>query len=121
MMLILEGQKHNGLLPVPLPHDLKIAHKTGELHDTLNDVGIVEDDRAPYVIAVMTTSLPTLDVGRSFIRGVSWIAYQAMEHVANLRAVEGLTPLERLTQPQTPDATSPDVQMWLPKEDNVGN
>ncbi|MGH7683259.1 MAG: serine hydrolase, partial [Vulcanimicrobiaceae bacterium] len=72
MMLILEGQTHNTLLPVPLPRDLKIAHKTGELHDTLNDVGVVEGGPEPYVIAVMTTSLPTLDVGRSFIRGVSW-------------------------------------------------
>ena len=125
MMLILEGQKHNGLLPVPLPRDLKIAHKTGELHDTLNDVGIVEDDREPYVIAVMTTSLPTLDMGRSFIRGVSWLTYQAMVKFASWRIAEGLGPVDRLTRPSGgPD--TPDVQMWLPsndaaREDTVAN
>jgi len=121
MMLILEGQRHNSLLPVPLPHDLKIAHKTGELHDTLNDVGIVEDDREPYVIAVMTTALPTLDVGRSFIRGVSWLAYQAMESFASWRQETGLAPVDRLTHPavDSPQSESPDLQMWLPSSDSV--
>ena len=43
------------LLPASLPKGLLIAHKTGTLHDTLNDVGIVELDGAPYVICVLTT------------------------------------------------------------------
>lgn len=124
MMMILEGQTHNGLLPVPLPRDVKIAHKTGELHDTLNDVGIVEDDREPYVIAVMTTSLPTLEIGRSFIRGVSWLTYQAMEEFASWRQAMGLAPVDRITRPASdpaPDTSSPDLQMWLPKEASVAN
>jgi beta-lactamase class A len=119
MMLILEGQRHNGLLPVPLPKDLKIAHKTGELHDTLNDVGIVEYDQEPYVIAVMTTSLPRLDVGRSFIRGISWLTYQAMEQFATWREEAGIPPAEALTHrllstraQALPD--EPDLRMWLP-------
>jgi beta-lactamase class A len=110
MMLILEGQRHNTLLPVPLPRDVKVAHKTGELHDTLNDVGIVEAGRESYVIAVMTTALPTLDVGRRFIRGVSWLTYEAMEQLANWRAEMGIAPAERLNQP----SVSPDVKNWLP-------
>ena len=121
MMLILEGQKHNGLLPVPLPHDLKIAHKTGELHDTLNDVGVVEGGPEPYVIAVMTTSLPTLDVGYSFIHGVSWLTYEAMNQLASWRQEMGIPPVERLTQPAVgaqPDASTlaPDLKNWLPKD-----
>jgi beta-lactamase class A len=118
MMLILEGQRHNGLLPVPLPKDLKIAHKTGELHDTLNDVGIVEDQREPYVIAVMTTALPTLDIGRNFIRGVSWLTYQAMEQAASWREQTGMAPAEELTHPTqsvaAPSSMEPDLRMWLP-------
>ena len=117
MMLILEGQTHNGLLPVPLPRDLKIAHKTGELHDTLNDVGIVEDDREPYIIAVMTTALPTLDIGRSFIRGVSKLTYNAMERFASWREETGFAPVDRITRPSDTLATpptSPDLRMWLP-------
>jgi beta-lactamase class A len=119
MMLILEGQTHNGLLPVPLPHDLKIAHKTGELHDTLNDVGIVEDDREPYIIAVMTTALPTLDIGRSFIQGVSKLTYNAMEQFASWREETGLAPVDRFVRPSDSAATaplSPDLRMWLPAD-----
>ena len=41
MIAILRGQQHNGLIPEPLPAGTEIAHKTGTLHDTLNDVGIV--------------------------------------------------------------------------------
>jgi hypothetical protein len=80
MIAILAGQQHNGLLPVPLPRGIEIAHKTGTLHDTLNDVGIVFLNNDPYAIAVMTTHLPTLDAGRSFIRNVSRVAYEAFSH-----------------------------------------
>ena len=119
MMMILEGQTHNGLLPVPLPRDVKIAHKTGELHDTLNDVGIVEDDREPYVIAVMTTALPTLDLGRSFIQGISRLTYNAMIQFSSWREAEGITPVQSLTHPEDtlaapPAQLSPDLRMWLP-------
>ncbi len=75
MIAILTGQRHNSLLPEPLPLDIPIAHKTGTLHDTLNDVGIVYAQAEPYIIAVMTTNLPSLASGRRFIRGVSRVAY----------------------------------------------
>ena len=78
MIAIMTGQHHNGLIPVPLPRGTVIAHKTGELHDTLNDVGIVYLDSEPYAIAVMATNLPTLDAGYRFIRGVSRLAYNEL-------------------------------------------
>ncbi|HUY41943.1 MAG TPA: serine hydrolase, partial [Candidatus Dormibacteraeota bacterium] len=58
MVSILEDDEINTLLPQPLPDDVLVAHKTGSLFDTLDDVGIVYADGAPYVIAVMTTALP---------------------------------------------------------------
>jgi beta-lactamase class A len=75
MILILEADQINTLLPEPLPPDIPIAHKTGSLDDTLNDAGIVFAANAPYVIAVMTTALPSTDLGRSFIHSVSRLAY----------------------------------------------
>ena len=90
MLAILEGQTHNGLLPMPLPQGVKIAHKTGSLHDTLNDVGIVYEGAAPYVIAVMTTRLPSLSVGRHFIRKVSRIAFDELGRFEKWRAGSGL-------------------------------
>jgi hypothetical protein len=90
MLTILQGQHHNGLIPAPLPHGLEIAHKTGTLHDTLNDVGIVYLANEPYIIAVMTTHLPTLDSGRSFIHRISRLAYSSLVRFATWRAGEGL-------------------------------
>jgi len=111
MIAILRDQKHNGLLPEPLPAGTTIAHKTGTLHDTLNDVGIVygagED---PYVIAVMTTDLPTLDAGRRFIRGVSKMAFTALERFTAVRDVDG----DWTAQLHNATTVLPDQQMWAP-------
>jgi beta-lactamase class A len=114
MLTILEGQTHNGLLPVPLPQGVRIAHKTGSLHDTLNDVGIVYQDGEPYVIAVMTTQLPDLDLGRAFIHKVSRIAYEAFGRFAAWREGEGIAAFA----PSGPlaaagfEGTAPDEKMW---------
>jgi hypothetical protein len=114
MIKILRDQKHNSLLPEPLPAGTQIAHKTGTLHDTLNDVGIVYgaagDD--PYVIAVMTTDLPTLESGRRFIRGVSKMTYAALEHLGSLRDDGGFT-----TNAESERAAplTPEQQMWQPQ------
>jgi len=77
-----DGQHHNGLIPQPLPRGTTIAHKTGELHDTLNDVGVVYLNHEPYAIAVMATNLSTLDAGYHFIQGVSRIAYSELARFA---------------------------------------
>lgn len=92
MISLLEGQEHNTLIPEPLPEDVTIAHKTGTLHDTLNDVGVVYEANAPYVLAVMTTNLPALSEGRTFIRGISKITFRQMSALATFRAAAGLGP-----------------------------
>jgi hypothetical protein len=113
MIAILRGQTHNGLLPEPLPAGTDIAHKTGTLHDTLNDVGIVFEGEQPYVIAVMTTDLPTLDAGRRFIRGVSRMAYDALGRFASWRLENPPT----LAMPQRPATdTTPEQRMWTPAQ-----
>ncbi len=85
MLALLAGQRHNDLLPAPLPKDLVIAHKTGTLHDTLNDVGIVELDGAPYVICAFTTHLTDLDDGQRFIRRASLLTFQSFQMTAHAR------------------------------------
>ncbi len=116
MISILRGQRHNSLLPQPLPAGTDIAHKTGTLHDTLNDVGIVFEGTDPYVIAVMTTDLPTLESGRRFIRGVSRMAYAALGKLATWRdnGVDVLPESER-GAPTDAAAPTPDQQMWTPQ------
>lgn len=103
MISILEGQQINTLLPVPLPDDILIAHKTGSFNDTLNDVGIVYGPE-PYVIAVMTTDLPSLDSGRSFIRHISKMAFNRMEQLAQWRVANG--PETQLSTETAPAASA---------------
>ncbi|GAC1306305.1 MAG: serine hydrolase [Vulcanimicrobiaceae bacterium] len=122
MLAILTGQTHNSLLPGPLPKDVRVAHKTGTLHDTLNDVGIVYNGDEPYIIAVMTTELPSLAVGRSFIHKVSRIAYDELGRFAAWREGRGIAafsvdaPAAAVPQAATtapiPDTPTPDETMW---------
>jgi len=117
MIRILTGQEHNSLLPEPLPAGTAIAHKTGTLHDTLNDVGIVYEGEDPYVIAVMTTDLPTLSSGRRFIRGVSRLAYDALGKFATWRGTNDFNPDAESERAAPTDAAPPtaDQQMWTPQ------
>jgi hypothetical protein len=110
MISILEQDQYNTLLPEPLPDDIAIAHKTGSFFDTLNDAGIVYANDAPYVIAVMTTSLPSQNLGRAFIHSISRLAYTDEVRLARWRESSGLS------FPFAPGApsgsTSPDVRYW---------
>jgi hypothetical protein len=122
MIAILSGQHHNGLIPVPIPRGTTIAHKTGELHDTLNDVGIVYLHMEPYAIAVMATNLSTLDAGYHFIQGVSKVAYTELARFSAWRLANDYTatPFDALPPGPEADASNPsanpqrDVQMWTP-------
>ncbi len=119
MIAILAADRINTLLPVPLPPGTTIAHKTGSLHDTLNDVGIVyPSDEQPYVIAVMTTNLSSLSAGRTFIRGVSRLAYSALGQFETWREATGFDPLANLPSSDAANdpaaAASPDKAMWTP-------
>ncbi len=114
MLAILAGQHHNGLLPAVLPAGVKIAHKTGSLHDTLNDVGIVYRDNEPYVIAVMTTQLPDLDLGRSFIHRISRLAYHEFGSVERWREDRGIAAFSVDPSSALAGAQPPDDAMWDP-------
>ena len=121
MLAILAGQTHNGLLPMPLPKDVRIAHKTGSLHDTLNDVGIVYELNEPYVIAVMTTQLPELGLGRAFIHRVSRAAYSGFARLAQWREDAGIAAFSPAAEPLAARLTSnallsPDVPMWTQQD-----
>jgi beta-lactamase class A len=123
MIAIMAGQHHNGLIPAPLPIGLKIAHKTGELHDTLNDVGIVYLNGEPYAIAVMATNLPTLDAGYQFIQGVSRVAYHEISRFSAWREANDLAAPGAAPAAAAPPAAVPaalrsgpeqDLRMWTP-------
>lgn len=63
MMEILSKQQWNERIPGNLPHDLKIAHKTGELGGALHDCGIVFGRQHDYIICMMTKNVPDEHLG----------------------------------------------------------
>jgi beta-lactamase class A len=111
MISILEDDQFNTLLPEPLPEDITIAHKTGSLFDTLNDAGIVYADDAPYVIAVMTTGLPSQDVGRAFIHSLSRLVYDDERNFARWRQETGFV-LPAMSIGKPAGNLSPDLRYW---------
>lgn len=112
MISILEEDQINTLLPEPLPDDIQIAHKTGSFFDTLNDAGIVYADNAPYVIAVMTTALPSQNIGRSFIHVLSRLVYSDELTFARWRESTGFVTAYGQTQKTVPTGLTPDLRYW---------
>jgi beta-lactamase class A len=108
MISILEEDQINTLLPASLPDGVPIAHKTGSFFDTLNDVGIVYADDAPYVIAVMTTNLPSLSLGRTFIRSFSLLTFNQEARLATWRGTVGISTFAK----GAPGSNSPDISYW---------
>ncbi len=109
MIAILKADRFNTLLPAPLPGDVPVAHKTGSLFDTLNDAGIVYAGDAPYVIAVMTTALPSKDSGRAFIHAISRLTYADELRLAHWRQASGVD-----GSALTPDAGYWSEQLSIP-------
>lgn len=112
MISLLKADQINTLLPEPLPDDVAVAHKTGSFFDTLNDAGIVYASDAPYVIAVMTTALPSQDLGRAFIHTVSRLAYTDEIRFARWREEMGVAPAFAAQPASAAVDTSPDVPYW---------
>jgi hypothetical protein len=89
-----------------------VAHKTGTLHDTLNDVGIVYLAGQPYAIAVLTTNLPDLETGRAFIRNVSRLAYNSFKQMERRRVAAGAPAFGTSATVAANQASAPDLAMW---------
>ena len=120
MISILEEDQINTLLPEPLPEDVEIAHKTGSFFDTLNDAGIVYASDAPYVIAVMTTALPSQDLGRSFIHSLSRLVYSDEENFARWREETGFVSSFSAGGGHVPAGMTPDLRYWSTGSPNDG-
>jgi len=57
MLDIMLRQEDNTVIPAQLPHDLKIAHKTGELDGMYYDCGIVYGHRHDYILCIMAENI----------------------------------------------------------------
>jgi beta-lactamase class A len=103
MLDLLAGQQQNDRVPAPLPLDVRIAHKTGELPDLRHDAAIVFAPSGAYVLAVLVEDAPSESAARSAAVEISRAVYDAVEP-AGLATYAGLPP--RLAQEvfRLPDA-----------------
>lgn len=79
MMNLLLAQERKLKIPLLLPQDIKIAHKTGELSTTENDVGIVFAANTDYILCVMSNGLTNTAQAREKIAQISKLVYDFMQ------------------------------------------
>jgi beta-lactamase class A len=75
MLNLLLAQQRNTKLPVLLPKGTKIAHKTGELSNVENDVGIVFAPKTDYIVCVISNQINNPEQARSLISNISKVVY----------------------------------------------
>jgi beta-lactamase class A len=79
MMKILLDQKFNDLIPMKLPKNVKVAHKTGLITGVHHDSGIVIlPDGRQYVLVLLSRKLTNLDAGNAALADVSLMIYEEM-------------------------------------------
>jgi len=74
---ILKQQHLNSRLPLFLPQGVEVAHKTGTLVHTFHDAGIVYSPVGDYVLAILTSDVPTRARGELAIAGMSRLVYRS--------------------------------------------
>jgi beta-lactamase class A len=77
MKEILLKQEFNGEIPAGVPKGVPVAHKTGSITATLHDAAIVyPQERAPYVLVVLTRGIPQARVARTLIADISRLVWE---------------------------------------------
>ena len=77
MVEILLRQTDKCKLPLLLPSNTVIAHKTGELDGIEHDAGIIFG-QPPYILTIMTAGLPDEEKGRQTIATLSRLVYDTI-------------------------------------------
>lgn len=75
MLDVLKKQKVNDRIPRWLPDSLVIAHKTGLLHDTVSDCGIVFTAEGDFIICVLTADIRGYHMAKKFIGRIAECTY----------------------------------------------
>ncbi|MGB0777752.1 MAG: serine hydrolase [Flavobacteriaceae bacterium] len=76
MKTILKGQKWNDLIPVHLPSDLEIAHKTGSITGVHNDAAIVYSKiNGPYILVILSKNMESFEEGTKQLSRLSEAVY----------------------------------------------
>jgi beta-lactamase class A len=77
MIEVLCAQEFNGMIPAHLPHDARVAHKTGEISTVCHDAGIVFlPKRKPYVLAILSEWPTHIEKRQGCVAEISRAVYE---------------------------------------------
>jgi beta-lactamase class A len=76
MIDVLLAQQFNDIIPVHLPDEVKVAHKTGSITGVQHDSGIVIlPNGHEYVLVLLSKDLPSREVGVELLSEISKMVY----------------------------------------------
>ncbi|MDR1017376.1 MAG: serine hydrolase [Lachnospiraceae bacterium] len=75
MLNLLKGQTRTSKIPAGVPKGTITANKTGELHDTENDVAIILAPKTDYILCIMSNNLTDTSIARANIVKISKTVY----------------------------------------------
>ncbi|WP_163517624.1 serine hydrolase [Gelidibacter japonicus] len=79
MITILKDQQHNDLIPMYLPKEVQVAHKTGSITGVHHDAGIVYlPDGRTYILVLLSKNLKDFDKGTDQLAKISKTVYDYM-------------------------------------------
>jgi len=86
----LKQQQFNSRLPLFLPPDLEIAHKSGSLQSVFHDVGIIYTPVGNYILCILTKEMPSKAMGELVIAEMSRLIYEAfIQEASPIDSVRG--------------------------------
>ncbi len=76
MLAILKDQQHNDMIPLYLPKEVTVAHKTGSITGVHHDAGIVYlPDGSSYILVLLSKNLKDFDKGTDQLAEISKTFY----------------------------------------------
>ena len=76
MIALLKQQKVNDRIPVYLPEDIEVAHKTGLERDVVHDAGIVFTRRGDYLICMLIGNVKEYKTAKKYIADTALLVYK---------------------------------------------
>ena len=77
MLNLLADQQINDRLPCALPDGTRVAHKTGDLDNSVHDAGIIFAPDGPIVVVVMSDEVENREAIVALIQQIALLTFQA--------------------------------------------
>ena len=76
MLNLLAAQEINDRLPALLPDGTRVAHKTGDLDNSVHDAGVIFGPAGPVVVSVLSDDVENREAVVEFMQQIGRLAYE---------------------------------------------